>query len=331
MRIVFFGSGAFAVPTLQALGQTHHSIVAVVTAPDRPAGRGRRLTPTPVAQWSAANDLPVFKLAQVADADLLGRLPPLEPELFVAIAFGQKLPAPLLAIARYGGVNLHPSLLPQFRGAAPVPWAILSDRSETGVSVIRLADIMDGGDILGVQRTTIAGDETAGELHDRLARLGAPLVVQVVDQLAEGTAKAVPQDGLSASRAPKLHASMAWVDVHQPAAAVSSRIRGLSPWPGCRAEFVAPGGGRRVEVLLLKCREQGSLSAASEPPGSSPLAPTEPGTVRPDLTIACQTGAVELLQLQPLARRAMDLKAFVNGYGLKPGWRLHSGPGLASR
>ena len=213
------------------------------------------------------------------------------------------------------GSDLHPSLLPAFRGAAPVNRAILCGHKNTGVSVIRIAPTMDGGAILLQEMTAIGEDETAGELHDRLARIGAALVEKALDHLPSGSMKGLIQDATQVSRAPKLNKGMAWVDFNQPAEMVSARIRGLSPWPGCLAELISPLGQARTAVILLKCRAHGDA-----PPGQPP------GTIQADLTIACRSGTVELLQVQPIGRRMMDFRSFANGYGLQPGWLLRSAP-----
>jgi methionyl-tRNA formyltransferase len=172
---------------------------------------------------------------------------------------------------------------------------------------------MDGGEILAQTPTLIGESETAGELHDRLAELGAPLIKQVIQQLAAGSLRAVVQDSTRISQAPKLFKDMAWVDFSQSARLVSCRIRGLSPWPGCMADVLTPDGVNRVKVSLLKCREISHTGMAAEP-----------GLVLPELHIACGQGAIELLAIQPVGKRIMDMRSFANGYGIKPQWCLQS-------
>jgi len=312
MNIVFLASGAFAIPSLEAICGSPHQPRLVISAPDKPAGRGRQLAPSPLAARAAELGLPLLKTADANAAEVVAQVAQLHPDVLVVIAFGQKLSPQLLAAARLGGINLHASILPAFRGAAPIQWAILSGQKVTGISIIRISPVIDGGEILFNGSTAIGETETAGELHDRLAISGAPAMVDILGQLEANTATATPQDLSKVSRAPKLSRVMAWVDFSQPAEAVSCRIRGLSPWPGCEAELLEPGGGVRTRLTLLKCRAVHASTATA-------------GKIRDDLSIACGDGAVELLALQPPGKRVMDMAALANGYGIKPGWSLRSG------
>ncbi|MHB1766642.1 MAG: methionyl-tRNA formyltransferase [Phycisphaerae bacterium] len=315
MKILFLGSGAFGLPTLKTLIQAGHDLAMVVTQPDKPAGRGRHSTPTPIAAYAAEIGLPVLKTANLNGLEVIAGLQPLTPEILVVIAFGQKIADNVLRLASQGGINLHASLLPAFRGAAPIQRAILSGDHTTGVSVIRVTNIMDGGEILGQIPTPIGDSETAGELHDRLAELGAPLMQQVIEQVQSESVRAAIQDSTRISQAPKLSKDLAHVDFSQSARLVSCRIRGLSPWPGCLADLLTPGGDIRAKVTLLKCREVPMADHCGEP-----------GDVLPELHIACGTGAIEILTLQPIGKRAMNMRSLANGYGVKPGWRLLSHP-----
>ncbi len=318
MNIVFLSSGAFGIPTLKLLLGGRHRILEVISQPDRPAGRGRHFTPTPVAEFARDHGLPVTTAANINDPESLSRMADLAANVMVVIAFGQKLSDHLLALAPHGGINLHASVLPDFRGAAPINRAILAGLTHTGVSVIRVSSRMDAGDILGVCHTPIGDTETAGELHDRLAVLGAPLLVQVLDQLESGALiPATPQDESRASAAPKLSRAMGWVDFTRPATVVSARIRGLSPWPGCAVDVFTTEAKLRTGAIVHKCRANAD---APVPSG------TAPGTVLPDLTIACGTGTLSILTLQPAGRKMMDLPSFINGYGLAAGYQLQSLP-----
>jgi methionyl-tRNA formyltransferase len=317
MNIVFLGSGAFGIPSLQALAASHHKILHVITQPDRPAGRGKQLTPTPVGQLAATNGWPLTKTDNVNAPEMLALLAALKPDAFVVIAFGQKLSDPLLAIAPHGGINLHSSLLPKYRGAAPINWAVINNEPLAGVSVIEVTNIMDGGQILATASTPIGPAETAGELHDRLANLGAPLLPEVLTQIAEGHAIRTPQDQTQISKAPKLSREMAWIDFSLAAPLVSARIRGLAPWPGVQVQFTpAPASGKApITLTLLKCR-------ATDATTSHP--PERQGTVLADKSIACGTGSIELITVQPAGKKPMDLAAFANGYGYGPGATLKS-------
>jgi methionyl-tRNA formyltransferase len=251
-------------------------------------------------------------------ADTLGLLRALQPECLVVIAFGQKLSNELLAIVPRGGINLHASLLPKYRGAAPINWAVINDEPLAGVSVIEVTAVMDGGAILAAASTPIGPAETAGELHDRLAQLGAPLLPEVLDRMAAGGGGGlarVPQDSARATRAQKLSRELAWVDFGQPAAIVSARIRGMSPWPGVQVELIDAAGKPRVQATILKC--QATSSTAAHAPG-------ECGRVLDDRTIACAIGSMHILTIQPAGKKAMDERAFANGYGLACGARIRS-------
>ncbi|HVT80084.1 MAG TPA: methionyl-tRNA formyltransferase [Phycisphaerae bacterium] len=314
MNIVFLGSGAFAIPSLSALAQSPHKILHIISQPDRPAGRGKHLTPTPVAQWALDRRLPLLRTDN-ANAEALPLLQSLKPDALVVIAFGQKLSNDLLAVAPKGNINLHSSLLPKYRGAAPINWAVLNNDPIAGVCVIEVTEKMDAGDLFASASTPIGTSETAGELHDRLAELGSPLLPHVLDQLAAGTASRTPQSPALATRAPKLSREIAWIDFSQPAPAVSARIRGMSPWPGIQVELFDAHGKSRITATLLKCRV--SHDSTSHPPEKC-------GTVLSDRSIACGVGSIELLQVQPAGKKAMDIQAFANGYGLGPGAKLIS-------
>ncbi len=311
MKIVFIGSGAFGLPSLKTLIESGHDVALVVTQADKPAGRGRHNTPTPIAAYATEIGLSLLKTANINQAEIQTAIQAHTPEIFVVIAFGQKIGDSVLHIAPGGGINLHASLLPAFRGAAPIQYAILSGDQTTGVSVIRVTSIMDGGDILAQASTPIGESETAGELHDRLALLGAPVLREVIHQIAAGTVRARMQDVSHVSVAPKLSREMAWVDFSQSARQVSCRIRGLSPWPGCMADLQMPDGTIRTRLSLLKCRELVSHTQKNAP-----------GMVLPELHIACGTGSIELLSVQPAGKRPMDMRSLANGYGIKPGWML---------
>jgi methionyl-tRNA formyltransferase len=320
MKIIFLGSGIFGLPALKSLIHSGHDVAMVISQPDKPAGRGRHSTPTAIADFAADLGLPVLKAANINQPEIIAGMQALAPDILVVIAFGQKISDQVLHIAPHGGINLHASLLPAFRGAAPIQRAILSGEHASGVSVIRVTRVMDGGEILAQVPTPIGESETAGELHDRLSELGAPLIPQVLEYLMNGTVRAAIQDAARVSHAPKLSRDMAHADFAMPARQVSCRIRGLSPWPGCQADLLTPDGVLRTRLSLLKCREN-----------PSPQQSGKPGEVLSDLHIACGSGCIELLTLQPAGKRIMDMKSFANGYGVKPGWFLQSHPPVPER
>lgn len=315
MNIVFLGAGAFGIPSLDALAASAHKILHVFSQPDRPAGRGKHMTPTPVAQWALARGVALTRTENANAVENLQLLRDLRPDCLVVIAFGQKLSEELLAIAPHRGINLHSSLLPKYRGAAPINWAVINNDPLAGVSVIAITSVMDAGDILATASTPIGPSETAGELHDRLSQLGASLLPRVLDQLAQGTAQRVPQDQALATRVRKLSREQAWVDFGRSAAEVSARIRGMSPWPGVQVELFDRTGKSRVTAAILKC--VASPSAAAHPA-------EHVGQVLADRSVACAIGSVQILTVQPAGKKPMDLQAFANGYGFGPDARLRS-------
>jgi methionyl-tRNA formyltransferase len=312
MKIVFLGAGAFGIPSLAALAASGHELAHVISQPDRPAGRGKQLTPTPVSQWALERGVALTRTEDANGAEVLGLLREIGPACLVVIAFGQKLSPELLGIAAHGGINLHSSLLPKYRGAAPINWAVINGDAVAGVCVIEVTAMMDAGAILAEARTPVGDAETAGELHDRLAVLGAPLLPRVLDALGAGRVERRAQETALATRAPKLSREKAWVDFSQDAAAVSARIRGMSPWPGVQVEVLDAGGKVRTVATLLKCRavEKGQHDAE------------RCGSVLADRTVACGRGSIELLTVQPVGKKPMDIAAFANGYGFGPGARL---------
>jgi len=299
MNLVFFGSGSFGLPTLERL-RAEHRVVLVVTQPDRPAGRHRRLAATPIGRYAAEHGLDTIKPDDVNDTDTVGRLRQEGPVALVIIAFGQKLGRKL--VDRVFAVNLHASLLPKYRGAAPVNWAILNGETETGVSVITISQRIDAGDVLGRRATPIDPRETAGELEGRLAELGPQLMIETLDQFDAGTLAAQPQDDRGASRARRLAKSDGTVHFDQPATAVQRRVHGLNPWPGCTVEF----GGTALKINRVEVVDD-------------PLPTGEPGTILPDHTVACASGRVRLLDVQPPGGRAMTFEAYLRGHAAAGG------------
>ena len=306
MRIIFTGSGEFGIPTLAALLEAGHEIFPY-TQPDRPAGRGRKLTPTPVGQFAGKRNLTAFRTADF-NAE---KLP--EADLMIVIAFGQKISPAAVAHAKLGAVNLHASLLPKYRGAAPINWAILRGESETGNSVIRLTQKMDAGAVLGQSRLVIGDVETAGELHDRLAIDGARLVMKVMEQLRDGSAREIAQDESAATVAPKLARESARIDWNESGNEISRKIRGLYLWPGCRVQLCDATGTAVAGMTLVRAR-----AADGEAPR------WHPGEIAIDGCIACGEGAVEILEVQPDGKKLMSLKDFRRGNAWMPGMRLKS-------
>lgn len=305
MDIIFTGSGEFGVPTLGALLRSGHRIVQVVSQPDRPAGRGRELTPTPISQIALEAGLPLLRTEDINAQTL----PP--ADVMVVIAFGQKLADPIVQHPRLGSVNLHASRLPKFRGAAPINWAIISGEEITGNSVIRLAQKMDAGAVLGQSELRIGPTETAGELHDRLAVDGEALIRKVLEELSAGTSVAVPQDQALATSAPKLSRAAAKLDFAQPAVDLARRIRGLYPWPGCRAAICDAAGTVFARARLVRAR-----------PGSTEGERWEPGEIMTDGLLQTGAGGLEILEIHPDGRNVMPMNDYRRGHRWPPGARL---------
>jgi methionyl-tRNA formyltransferase len=303
-RIIFAGSGEFGLPTLKALLQAGHEVTRVYTQPDRPAGRGRTLTATPIGAFAESQKLQLVKTANL-NAEALPAA-----DAMVVIAFGQKISEQAANHPRLGSVNLHASLLPKHRGAAPINWAIMRGDTVAGNSVIRLAQRMDAGPVLGQASTPIGELETAGELHDRLATEGAGLIAKVLGELSSGTQHETPQDESQASLAPKLSREASRLDFSRPAAELANQIRGMFPWPGCRVRLINPAGAESTRATLVRAR---ALETSAQP-----------GTIDATGCIGTGTGSLEIVELQPEGKRPMTLSAFRNGHRWEAGFRVES-------
>ena len=300
------GTPRFAVPSLKALAQSRHQIIAVVTNPDRPQGRGRQLASPPVKEQALTLGLEVLQPATVNDPALAAALAVHAPDLFVVVAFSI-LPRHLLAIPRLGSINLHPSLLPAYRGAAPIIWAVANGEKETGITTFQLSPRMDAGHILLQRRFAIGCDETAGELEARLCVEGAKMVVETVDRLEDGRLTGRPQGTDGVSRAPKLTKEDSQIDWHQPAERVRNLVRSMNPAPGAYTQWQ----GKTLKVHRTQHAAGGGV------PGIVLCADGRRG-----LTVACGEGALQLTQVQPAGKAAMEGTAFVRGYPIAAGMRL---------
>jgi methionyl-tRNA formyltransferase len=310
VRIVFLGSGSFAIPSLEALLDAGHVVAAVVTQPDREKGRGQALAPPPTKPVAEGHGLAVLQPPRVRDPEAQEALRRLAPELQVVVAFGQILPRSVIDIAPRGAVNVHASLLPKLRGAAPIQWAIANGETETGVTTMLIDEGLDTGPTLLSRATPIGPEETAAELEPRLARMGAELLLETVRGLEEGTIQPVPQDHSRATLAPLLKKEDGRIDWSLPAARVASRARGFHPWPGA----FTFDEGRLVKVL--RAREAAGAGEAAEPGTATAVGPG-------GVTVACGGGtSVRLVEVQPESRRAMPAAAWAAGARLRPGSRL---------
>ena len=309
--LVFFGTPEFAVPTLEALSAADRTPALVVSQPSRPAGRGHQPQLPPVARWARERGLPLLQPERVRAPEFLVELAALRPAVAAVVAFGQIFPRELLRLPAHGCLNLHASLLPRYRGAAPIQAAIAAGDDRTGVTVMRMEEGLDSGPILLQAATAIGPDETAGELSARLAALGARLMVEALDGLERGDLAESPQDAARATLAPRLRRESARAAWSLGAAELANQLRAHTPWPGMTAEL------RGAPVKLLR-----ALPLPAPPPG-----PPEPGMylgLTPQgIAVACGAGtALAVAELQRPGRKAQRAADFVNGERLRPGERF---------
>jgi methionyl-tRNA formyltransferase len=304
LNIVFMGTPDFAVPCLQALIDSAHTIVGVVCQPDRQRGRGKKLSPPPVKVLATEHELPVLQPDSVRTDEFYKALQALSPDLLVVVAYGKILPEPILELPRLGAINVHGSILPKYRGAAPIQWAVINGEAETGITIMQMDAGMDTGDILLIERTPIGPQETAGELFDRLSTMGGATLANAVDKLAASALIRTPQNHDLATTAPMLNKKMGHLDWSLPANKLQSLIRGLDPWPsaygfiqGKRFRFFQP------EVVLQQTSEQ-------------------PGTIlRADaqgLLVATGRDCLLLHEIQPEGKKRMEVATCLRGNPIEP-------------
>ncbi len=311
MRIILLGTGPFVVPTLRALDASQHDVLLVVSRQPR----GRRSPPAPICLAAEALGIDVWTPDTVNSDQARGRLVAQQADLLVVCDYGEILKRPTLAVTRLGGINLHGSLLPKYRGAAPVQWAILNGDTETGNTVIQMTPGLDAGPTLGVQRVAIGAEETAGALETRLAELGAELVLQVVDQLAHDTVHPILQEGSQATRAPRLVKADGLIDWSCAAPRIKNLVRAMQPWPKAFTHWRRQAG----EPLRLIVHRVAIVG--DEPVDKEAL----PGTVLQagsHLEVATGGGVLELLELQPAGKKKLLAGEFLRGYPLRVGDRL---------
>ena len=306
MRIVFMGTPDFAVPSLQALIDAGHDVCAVYTQPDKPQGRKQILTASPVKTLALEHDIPVFQPNTLKNEDEQARLRELAPEVIIVVAYGKLLPKAVLDIPPHGCINVHGSLLPRWRGAAPIQWAVIAGDEMAGVTTMQMAEGLDTGDMLLTYETKVGEKETAGELFDRLAQSGAELLTQTLVKLDEITPR--PQDDAQSCYAHMLDKKMAVIDWSKSAHEIDCLIRGLNPWPIALTTL----SGERLKVF-----------AAEKAAGNG-----EPGTVleadpKKGLTVACGEGALKLTEIQLVGGKRMKATDFLRGHAIEVGTKLN--------
>ena len=305
MRVVFMGTPTFAVGSLKALTESgKHEIVGVVTQPDRPKGRGNKILMTPVKEYALEQGFPVYQPEKVKTPEFVQILRDMNPEIIVVAAFGQFLSKDILDMPKYGCINVHASILPKYRGAAPIQYAIIKGEKESGVTIMQMDIGMDTGDMLDKVVVPISENMTMGELHDELMVKGADLLITVMDQIAEGTAKPIPQNNDEATYATLLNRSMECIDWTKSAKEVHDLIRGFNPEP---STFTNLPNGKKLKIW-------GSLL-------TDKTSQAKPGTVieisKRTFFVACGIGVIEITEVQPESKKRMPSQVFINGRGVQ--------------
>lgn len=311
-RIAFMGTPEFALPSLKALLDSGENVVCVVTQPDRPRGRGRKVMAPPVKELALTASLPVLQPERIRGEEFHGILRDFKPDIIVLVAFGKILPASIITLPPLGTINVHGSLLPRYRGAAPIQWALVNGEEETGVTVMQMDEGIDTGDILLQESIAIMPQDTAGTLSAKLAELGGKTLVRALDLLRSDSIQPLQQDDARASYAPILQKEDGVVDWSQPAKRISGLIRGLDPWPAT----VTTLAGRRLRLFSPQVEENSSCCSTFP----------EPGTIcradRNGLLVTTGNGCLLIREVQPEGARRMEVAAFISGRLVEPGTLL---------
>lgn len=311
MRIIFMGTPDFAVPVLQSLINSRHEVVAVVTQPDRPKGRGKNMQFSPVKECALAHNIPVMQPVNVSVTEVIDELRAYEPELIVVVAFGQFVTKKIREMPKYGCINVHASLLPKYRGAGPIQWAVINGEKESGVTTMYMCREIDKGDMLLKDTVTLDPKETGDSLHDKLSMMGGPLLLKTIDQLEDGSAVRIPQCEEESTYAPKLEKTMGNIDWTMDADRIERLVRGLNSWPGTFTKI----HGKTVKIwdCDVVCQEALTESQAA----------AEPGTViiseKDQLIVKAGNGALSLRMLQPEGKKNMTVDAYLRGYPIAQG------------
>ncbi len=299
------GTGNFSVPALKALHESRNNVLAVVTQPDRPKGRGRRLVPPPVKEVAGTLGYPVLQPPRIKEHRFIDKIIALDPDLFVVVAYGRILPGSFLSIPRLGAINIHPSLLPKYRGPAPIQWAIINRERETGVTTMFMDEGLDTGDILLSAKLKIAPDDTSATLHSRLATLGADLLIKTIKAIEAEEIRPIPQDHKKATYAPLLKKNDGHINWKKSAEDIEAFIRGITPWPGAFTFY----DNKRLKIFAAKP----VLTDITAPPGTVIKGFTD------ELRIATAKGALSILKIQSESGKQLSIKDFLRGCSIPPG------------
>lgn len=311
MRIIFMGTPDFAVPVLQSLINSRHEVVAVVTQPDRPKGRGKNMQFSPVKECALAHNIPVMQPVNVSVPEVIDELRAYEPELIVVVAFGQFVTKKIREMPKYGCINVHASLLPKYRGAGPIQWAVINGEKESGVTTMYMCREIDKGDMLLKDTVTLDPKETGDSLHDKLSMMGGPLLLKTIDQLEDGSAVRIPQCEEESTYAPKLEKTMGNIDWTMDADRIERLVRGLNSWPGTFTKI----HGKTVKIwdCDVVCQETLTESLAAATPGTVIVSEKD------QLIVKAGNGALSLRMLQPEGKKNMTVDAYLRGYPIAQG------------
>lgn len=304
MNILFMGSAAFAIPSLSALSKSGHKVSAVITQPDKPAGRGQKLTSPPAAIAASKLGFELYQPKSIRNEKVLEKIAEFGPDIIVVVAYGKLLPKGLLDMPKYGCINLHPSLLPKYRGAAPIQWTIVNGEKESGVTTMRISEDLDAGDILLQEKTAIQEGETAVTLHDRLAEMGANLVLKTIDGLLKNTVKQIPQEASKVTFAPIIKKEDGLIDWSETALKIKNLILGMQPWPIAYTHLE----GKQLKISAATINDHETTA--------------RPGTVtivKNCLIVSTGQGSLSIGELQIEGKRKMNTVDFLNGHKLKSG------------
>lgn len=307
-RIVFMGTPDFAVPILQILAAEQYQLVGVITQPDRPKGRKRILSPPPVKEAAIRLGIPVFQPERIREEEAVQQFVDLNPDLVVTAAYGQILPESILQQPKFGCINVHASLLPKYRGGAPIHWALINGEKETGITIMYMAKEMDAGDILAQRSIPIAKDDHVGSLHDRLSLLGAEMIKEILPAIFKGEVKAIPQDHQQATYAYNIRPEDEWIDWNRSADEIYNHVRGLYPWPVASTSW----NKKRVKIWWAETSDEN----ASASPGTILQMEAE------GILVATKKGTIRIKELQLAGRKRMLVHEFLSGAKMKVGERL---------
>lgn len=313
LRIIFMGTPEFAVATLDALLKSRHKVVGVATTPDKPANRGLKIQMSAVKEFALQNNLSVLQPDKLKSQEFIDKLKEIDADLFVVVAF-RMLPEIVWSMPKFGTINLHASLLPQYRGAAPINWAVINGEKETGATTFFISHQIDTGDILMHEKITITEEDTAGTVHDKLMHLGSALLVKTIDAIADGTIKAMPQPSFEVLKhAPKIFRDDCKIDWNKPCEDVFNFIRGLSPYPGAYTNLESVTG-EKMGLKVFSSLKNNIMNL-----GSGALSTND----KNQLFIGCANGAIEVTELQVEGRKKMKTADFLRGFPMhNKGWKV---------